>query len=1200
MTNTNTMLYDKSVDRAAMTRLYVDHTTKKLELIVDGHALRVDKLIKESKLEGLGVNAFLKKLDTEVAKMASQGHNVTSRSLLDLFKDQVSSTVQALDLVIGDIWRTAQPARRIAEEVVLTKPLYKDMTLAQGWQQLGVNERKRIELLIRKGIAEGHTESAIANTILKEGYNVTRVQARGLVVTATTSVYAQADHEVYKANSGVLQGWQYVAVLDSRTTPLCAHRDGIVYDISDTEHLPPAHWNCRSTTIPIVKKYEDLAKLEGIAQIRKRNFSGLSAEQIAKYDGQSPLKESYNAWLQRQPADVQFRHLGDTSKVEAFRAGQLTLDKFVSPNGKTIGIQELRALTDSGYGVPGDTRRFAIAKEKLDTLRLGAVRPDDFYDTPELKKTLKEYYLLQSGELDGTLSLTNFRGTLLHNKKATKVRVLTSPPREEHLRFNPLTGRYDDSRLYQPSPATLANSLRLVDESETLLARDKEFIKGFVDDLENSMGINERAVVTENLRIVFGRARENKEPWLNMKAVLQGQTKFDVMNISDYMETQIRKDANLLVKLKQANYIDPVLGTTQLQTLHDEFIKNIKAKNRWEDRTAIGIGKQLRNVLDYHLPVKLKIRLDDKQLDNFYLRFAKRLALADSPDRDQLAVELGRDLYNSANYKGNRNEWFKLGVKLLDDAKGKGFYELETFGVQKRRMKSRMGGRYFGPYYDTFAVNLKITNPKIAEYAKLTRKVDLGLRLGVTTDKNKLLIRQGYKTYFVDEGLLGHYDTRIPITSTSSFSDFPASVVDKDMTDALNWTASAKYKIDPDFHDFVDTLLNFKDDKGKAEFYNDLNKYKEYIIERGDAYERFKAMQWLRKKDTAFSNHPFLDHRARIYERGLIGPQSGETFRPFLNTAESKPFDELGFKNFQDQIGAFLGGASDKLEDKYNSLSVLGRQQIAKKWQSDMITLGNYMLRRKPNDIRKLLEHPLLAEIDGEEQGKLLRFALESARIDNFLKTPGFRKPLKYSEGGTFGHNKQLFDLDTIFAISEDKKVTSLPVSKLDWVLKYDKPRPDRVLRADPSVPIVVFEEDGNWIAADGLHRIAKAKDLKLDSIPVKIISRDELSQAVITKDPYSTENLKRLNDYKISLALEQDASSSGAQIIALTTRNKQLAQLSNVVPTNQKQRLYDEIAAATFKDPRFRTLNLRLGLTEKDLRKAAKAQNMVTLVIEA
>lgn len=64
--------------------------------------------------------------------------------------------------------------------------------------------------------------------------------------------------------------------------------------------------------------------------------------------------------------------------------------------------------------------------------------------------------------------------------------------------------------------------------------------------------------------------------------------------------------------------------------------------------------------------------------------------------------------------------------------------------------------------------------------------------------------------------------------------------------------------------------------------------------------------------------------------------------------------------------------------------------------------------------------------------------------------------------------------------------------------------------------------------------------------------------------------------------------SSSGAQIIALTTRNKKLAELSNVIPTNYKKRLYDEIAALTFNDPRFKIINQRLGLSEKDLRKAA------------
>jgi len=1082
MTNVNTVISDRNIDRAAMLRLYEDKTVGKVMLVIDGHSIRVDKLIKASTLQGKSFNTFLSDLDKEIVKTMGEAYTTSSNDMIKLFQDQSSFTTSTLHKTISDVWRVEAPPRHVAAEVVLNTPIYQNKTLAVGWAGIGQNEKIRIEAIIRQGIAEGQSTKAIADTVLKEGYKVTKNQANGLVVTASTHVYSEADHQVYKMNEKALQGWQYVAVLDSRTTPLCSHLDGQIFPISDTEHLPPRHWYCRSTTLPIVKSYEDLAKLEGVAQIRKRNLVGLTPKEVAFYDGQSPMRESYNEWLKRQPTEVQLRHLGDTKKLELFRGGQLTVDQFTKPTGESVSPGDLNRLTDSGLGVPGDSRRFAIAKEKLDTLKLGAARPEEIYENPEIRKALEEYYLLQAGELDGTLSITNYRGTLIHNKKNTKNRVLTSPPTEEQLKFNPVNGRYEDVRMYQPNPAVFTNTQRLVSESVDLKQADKDFIIEFSNGLKDKMSINERAVVTENLRITMERFRKDAQPWGNLKAVLNNEMKFDVMNVSNYMETQIRKDADLLTKLKQLNYLDPVLGPTQLSTLSDDFLKNIFAKNTWEDRTAPRIGKELRNILDLKIPYGIRSRLTDGELDKFYLSFAKRLGFADTPDRDQLAVQLGRDLYNKANRRGSRNEWFNLGVKILDDAKGKGFYELETYGVQKRRMKSKMGGNYFGPYYDTFAVNVRVVDPRLLNYAKLSRKVDLGYRIGVTdaNPKNRLVIREGYKTYFVDNGVLGYVDTRIPITSSSSFVNFPATAIDKNMADALNWAANSKYRVDPDFFDFSQKLLAFQDDKGKAKYYNDLNVYRTHIVERGDSYERFKAMQWFRNSNAAFSNHPFLDHRARIYDSGLIGPQSGETFRPYLSTEKSKILGVDGFLNLQDQIGAFLGGASDKLEGKYNSLSIKGRQQIAIQQRESLIKLGDMMRRGKPNDIRGVLEHPLMAEIDGEEQGKLMRLALEMSKINEHL--------------------------DSNFA------------------------------------------------------------------------------------------NLKKMETYATALALEQDASSSGAQIIALTTKNKQLAELSNVVPTNQKQRLYDEIAASTFNDPRFIELNKKLNLTEKDLRKGAKQQNMVTL----
>jgi hypothetical protein len=189
----------------------------------------------------------------------------------------------------------------------------------------------------------------------------------------------------------------------------------------------------------------------------------------------------------------------------------------------------------------------------------------------------------------------------------------------------------------------------------------------------------------------------------------------------------------------------------------------------------------------------------------------------------------------------------------------------------------------------------------------------------------------------------------------------------------------------------------------------------------------------------------------------------------------------MGFRQLQDTTGAFLGGLSDVFEGRYNALSVTGRQKIAEKWRPELVKIGNWMLRGKPNDIRKILQNETVANIDGEELGTFFRLAIEIAKVDKYLK-------------------------------------------------------------------------------AD-----------------------------------YSKKALDTLKMYKTGLALEQDASSSGAQIIALTTKNKALAELSNVVPTNQKQRLYDVVAADTFNDPRFRKLNQKLGINEKDLRKAAKAKLMVS-----
>ena len=86
-----------------------------------------------------------------------------------------------------------------------------------------------------------------------------------------------------------------------------------------------------------------------------------------------------------------------------------------------------------------------------------------------------------------------------------------------------------------------------------------------------------------------------------------------------------------------------------------------------------------------------------------------------------------------------------------------------------------------------------------------------------------------------------------------------------------------------------------------------------------------------------------------------------------------------------------------------------------------------------------------------------------------------------------------------------------------------------------------------------------------------------------------------KLKSFKTRLMIENDASSSGAQIIGLSTGDRMVSEASNVVPTTQKNRLYDLVAIDTINDPRFNKIKaLRdANLTWEDLAKGAKAQNI-------
>lgn len=105
---------------------------------------------------------------------------------------------------------------------------------------------------VRIGYLNGEGIPDLTNRV-SDALDVAANQAEALARTAVNSVANRAAMDTYKENSDLVGSFQYVAVLDDRTTDICEELDGEIFALDDPEaKVPPQHWNCRSTTIPVI------------------------------------------------------------------------------------------------------------------------------------------------------------------------------------------------------------------------------------------------------------------------------------------------------------------------------------------------------------------------------------------------------------------------------------------------------------------------------------------------------------------------------------------------------------------------------------------------------------------------------------------------------------------------------------------------------------------------------------------------------------------------------------------------------------------------------------------------------------------------------------------------------------------------------------------------------------------------------------
>ncbi len=211
--------------------------------------------------------------------------------------------------------------------------------LLSGW---GDNERNRLLRGVQTGFVQGQTTRQIVSGVAGAGglADISERNVMTVVRTAVSHVSNTARDEVYSSNNDIVQKYQWVSTLDSRTSTVCKSRDGQKYVIGKGP-MPPAHPNCRSTTIPIIED-DFLDFLDGGAVRAARGANGGT---------QVDASTSYYDFLKQQPAWFQDEALGPVR-------GKIFRNSGISP-------EEFRVISVDGFGRPLTLQQMADLDKRV-------------------------------------------------------------------------------------------------------------------------------------------------------------------------------------------------------------------------------------------------------------------------------------------------------------------------------------------------------------------------------------------------------------------------------------------------------------------------------------------------------------------------------------------------------------------------------------------------------------------------------------------------------------------------------------------------------------------------------------------------------------------------------------------------------------------------------------------------------------------
>lgn len=208
--------------------------------------IEIDRLNARAKITRL--QALQDAINVELTKVTHEYQMTLEDTLIGLFTDQYKEVSELLGIM-------APVINREAIKTIIEYPYAGKMFSDRIWDNKDALV-KHIKQNLTAGIIRGDSIQKMSRQ-LKKDLNVLYYQAERLVRTETNYAMNQGHLKGY-ADSGVVEKYEFLAAIDSRTSKLCKNQNGKVYKLSDAVvgvNFPPLHPHCRSTVIPILEDW---------------------------------------------------------------------------------------------------------------------------------------------------------------------------------------------------------------------------------------------------------------------------------------------------------------------------------------------------------------------------------------------------------------------------------------------------------------------------------------------------------------------------------------------------------------------------------------------------------------------------------------------------------------------------------------------------------------------------------------------------------------------------------------------------------------------------------------------------------------------------------------------------------------------------------------------------------------------------------